>query len=497
MSDRQIKVLLEMRPALDGHSGIPQETRLLYRGLSKIRNVTVEGLLQSSTRVLARGLPATGHRGTPDKQLNRLSRVVISLHPRGSASRVERVVSACKLALAPMRVILSSLLGRRLELSVFEPAQFKDFLWRTLFAKTLLNEDFDDVTGGEFRVVRMPWLALHGAGLAMRRLGHALYPRLDTTGYDVLVAETPFPGRVTGGTRLVVRYHDAVPLLMPHTISDRSFHQASHFHALRRNVKDGAWFACVSESSRLDLISIFPEAAERSVTIPNTISDHYFPEDSQLHRVPDILRIRHHLDIAAASAPIITRGTEGVQYLLMVSTIEPRKNHLSLLAAWEYLRAQGRRDLQLVLVGSLGWDHKSILKKFEPWLRRGGLHMLEDVPAEELRLLYRHALVTVCPSFGEGFDYSGVEAMRCGGIVAASDIAVHREVFGEAAVYFSPYSVPQLSATLMHLLEDAGGPVKRGLVAKGAEVSARYLPDTVLPQWQSFLGMLAEQRPRT
>ncbi|MDR7927306.1 hypothetical protein RIE95_09980 [Acidithiobacillus thiooxidans] len=48
--------------------------------------------------------------------------------------------------------------------------------------------------------------------------------------------------------------------------------------------------------------------------------------------------------------------------------------------------------------------------------------MLHSVPAEALRLLFRQAVVTVCPSVGEGFDFSGVEAMRCGGVVAASDI---------------------------------------------------------------------------
>ena len=53
-----MKILLEMRPALDGHAGIPQEARLLFRGLSLIDNVTVEGLIQSSGRILAEGLPS-------------------------------------------------------------------------------------------------------------------------------------------------------------------------------------------------------------------------------------------------------------------------------------------------------------------------------------------------------------------------------------------------------------------------------------------------------
>ena len=51
-----MKVLLEMRPALGGHAGIPQETRLLFRGLSRLPDVEVQGMLQSSTRLIAGGL---------------------------------------------------------------------------------------------------------------------------------------------------------------------------------------------------------------------------------------------------------------------------------------------------------------------------------------------------------------------------------------------------------------------------------------------------------
>ena len=82
-----LRILLEMRPALEGHAGIPQETRLLFRGLSMLENVRVEGLLQSSDSLLARGLPPSGKSwwGRPlpmDLQLNRMGRVVISLHQR-------------------------------------------------------------------------------------------------------------------------------------------------------------------------------------------------------------------------------------------------------------------------------------------------------------------------------------------------------------------------------------------------------------------------------
>lgn len=79
---KKIKVLLEMRPALEGFAGIPQEVRLLFRGLRKIESVDVEGLIQTSHRVLARGTKDEGFfwkRLTQAKKINRYSRVVVSM----------------------------------------------------------------------------------------------------------------------------------------------------------------------------------------------------------------------------------------------------------------------------------------------------------------------------------------------------------------------------------------------------------------------------------
>ena len=148
-----------------------------------------------------------------------------------------------------------------------------------MFGRTLHADDFASMTSAEFRTTRVPWKAMHFSALVTRRLGYAVYPRLDTSGIDLMIAETPYPGRVTNGTKLVVRYHDAIPVLMPHTISDKAGHQGRHFRALQRNVADGAWFACVSDSTRNDLLTLFPAAEKRAVTIPNMISMHYFREN--------------------------------------------------------------------------------------------------------------------------------------------------------------------------------------------------------------------------
>src|SRR6185436_21083404 len=99
---------------------------------------------------------------------------------------------------------------------------------------------------------------------------------------------------------------------------------------------------------------------------------------------------------------------------------------------------------------------------------RGALFHLARVPLSALRKLYSGALVVVCPSVSEGFDFSGIEAMRCGSPVVASDIPVHREIFGDAAEYFGPYSTPALAQALASVIARDAGPRREALVAAGA-----------------------------
>jgi glycosyltransferase involved in cell wall biosynthesis len=488
-------VLLEMRAALDKHAGIPQQTRLLFRGLSLSPALSVEGLLQSSTHALGRALPPERRgwlgRLPRHRQIDRLSRVVIRLEQKFLRSSLSPIVALCR-----------RLVGGSEPLTRFETTHFRDFIWRRLFARTLPAADFELVTRAGFRVAGTPWTAMHICGLVSRTLGRALFPRIGTSGIDVMIAETPYPATVGGRTRLIVRYHDAIPLLLPHTISDRRHHQSFHYHALRSNVESGAWFVCVSESTRRDLLSIFPQVESRSITIHNIVSHDYYDEASSADRVLPIVRSRANPRVQR----LLGRGgaRQGVfagdqptgtpNYLLIVSTIEPRKNHLTLLSAWEVLRANLFPDLKLVIVGSLGWHHTAIVQKLLPHVGAGQIAVLEDVPSRELRVLYRHARATICPSFAEGFDLSGIESMMSGGVVVASDIPVHREIYMNGSCYFDPYSAEDLVRVLSELFSPTAGERVAGLVTQGALVASRYTSDVILPKWQEFLTMVASVR---
>lgn len=522
------RVLLEMRPALDGFAGIPQETRLLFRGLCLLPTVTVQGLLQTSLRFLPPGLPTlrsgllsekpTAAAADEEVRLNHYSRFILSLEHTLSKKRIDALSRYVKRREAVVKQTLSTLLmpGRRIATTFFESKFFETVVWQTLFAKTLAAEDFLLVTARDFRVCTVPWNVMQSVGLAsLRFLSKVRYPRLRTEGVDVFISQTPYPARVDEGTALVVRYHDALPVFMSPAFANKARHQATHFHALTFNERNGAYFACVSESTRQDLLKIFPALGRRAVTIHNMVSSHFFVEPTSSAKVRQIVRNRvgaqsawarpdfksldeqngfyaHHLGLSPA--PGQPTGAP-LRFLLMVATLEPRKNHLQLLAAWHTVRAENDTALKLVLVGSPGWDMAPILAEMRPWIDQGQLFMLSGVPAADLRVLYRHAEATVCPSLAEGFDFSGVEALCSGSIPIASDIAVHREVYAEAAEYFQVDQVDSLVRAIQRVLYDASAPQhRRALRDQAAALAQRYQPEAILPQWDLFLKQIAHDR---
>ncbi|MGY6164151.1 glycosyltransferase family 4 protein [Paraburkholderia strydomiana] len=483
-----------------------------------IESIGVEGMIQTSHRTLARGTPVKPSRfarQSPAKKLNRYSRVIVSMAEKPHRTIADVIFGYLEKRMSATSLSVKTMLGLgKVKLTVFESGEFSDFIWRTMFAKTLPASDFSLIASSNQRICSTPWHLMHMAGLNSLSVSSTpKYPKLNTTGADVFIAQTPYPANVGKDTAMVVRYHDAIPVFMPHTIPDKSLHQATHFYALMNNVKAGAWFACVSEATRQDLLRIFPEAESRAVTIHNMVSHHYFPEEGTADRVAGIIRARLHEGDAAKGVEVQPKffslreqesfyrrvlEQKPFRYLLIVSTVEPRKNHSRLLAAWEVLKADIDPDLRLVVVGGLGWDYAATIRGFRSWIDRGDLFMLNAVPAPDLRVLYKNATATICPSLGEGFDFSGVESMRSGGTVLASDIAVHREVYDNAAEYFDPYSTASLVGALKKTVYAAdAAEVRARLVSHGLEVSSRYLPERILPTWDAFLARVADERARS
>jgi glycosyltransferase involved in cell wall biosynthesis len=509
---KKTKVLLEMRPAFEGFAGIPQETRLLFSIIAKMRGYEVEGLLQGGQAHLnlSRGTPKKETRyfqrkTTSARRYGIYSKVITSLREKPYLSALEGVNNFLERRLEWFVLRLGTIFKFPIKSTVFRGEGFEDFLWRTLFDKTLPSAEFSSVVSKNFQIISASWQGMHHAGLSSIAVSkHAVYPKLNLGETEIFIGQTPYPGQVGRKTRMIIRYHDAIPIFYPHTINDVSEHQATHQYALEGNAKSGAWFACVSEATRQDLLKLHPEVEKRAVTIHNIISPHYFREETPFERVRGIIRSRIYGADPESKGLGVTpeflnlREQESFyrkhlfgkefKYLLVVSTIEPRKNHSRAIAAWEILKEELDPDLKLVIVGTLGWGFQKMVKQLRTWIDRGELFMLNSVPSPDLRVLYRHAAATVCPSVQEGFDFSGVEAMCSGGITAASDIPVHREIYEDAAEYFDPYSTRSAVDCLKRMIYSPdSAAVRTRLEKRGGEISQRYTPKVIMPKWEAFL----------
>jgi glycosyltransferase involved in cell wall biosynthesis len=159
-------------------------------------------------------------------------------------------------------------------------------------------------------------------------------------------------------------------------------------------------------------------------------------------------------------------------YLLFVGNCAPNKNVPLLLESVAQLRS--RRDdapLLVLAVNECKWK-----PQMQDYGRRLGLHdqviWLEKITDVLLAELYSAALMTIVPSFEEGFGLPVIESMACGTPVVCSHVASLPEVAGDAALFFSPHSCEQLTDNIEHLMHSTA--TRERLVAAGLERSSLF-----------------------
>ncbi|HWH86306.1 MAG TPA: glycosyltransferase family 1 protein [Pseudomonas sp.] len=164
---------------------------------------------------------------------------------------------------------------------------------------------------------------------------------------------------------------------------------------------------------------------------------------------------------------------------LMVSTIEPRKNHAYLLDAFECAWAAGS-TARLCIAGRIGWKCEALLERIHshPELNRR-LFMFNDLSDTSLEYAYAHASALVFPSFVEGFGLPLVEAMQRGLPAMASDIAVFREIGGDFMAYFNLQDPHNLAALIQVYQRTGQFP------------AARDVADWCWISWREASGQLA------
>ncbi len=488
------RVLLDLSYGALGYSGIPQETRLLLKVLNGCDGVDTTGLIFGVSNAAIHYRPSRS--GSRDRQLEHQAELLFRIvggdtqpadspagHTQSNGGLWNRFVNILRTA----RRCRRTLLGRRARLGELDSEVFWDVLWRRWLALTLSDDDLDLA-----RHCPVLLSDMSSAMLNARAYFNLPGPKLDTRGFDFAVFHEARAVRVGPHTCKLVRHYDLIPALRPDTVaSTRQIR--GHIRAVRRCEQDSI-FVCISESAREDLVRVFPHVVERTVTIPCTLADGYYPERMP-RLLPSVVAARQSPAAAQHPSAIIKRleKTGLPPYLLMVSTIEPRKNHVALIRAYERVLARRDTDLRLIVVGTPGWRFHEALQVMAPLIKRGRLFHLDKVPQAELRVLYSHAEAVVFPSLYEGFGYTPLEAMCCDTPAIASNIAAHRWAYGDAAEYCDPYRVDTIADAIERVCLDSDAAYRNELIARGRRRVARYRVRGTAAQWQALLTELRRQ----
>ena len=184
----------------------------------------------------------------------------------------------------------------------------------------------------------------------------------------------------------------------------------------------------------------------------------------------------------------------GSPYFLLLSTIEPRKNHITLLHLWRrFAETLGDAAPRLVVVGGRGWETEHVADFLDrctairPLVEERG--RLSDA---EVASLMAGARALLMPSFTEGYGLPVAEALACGLPVICSDIAAHREIGLQVAEYLDPIDTLGWGAAILDYAAE-GSPRRRAQLERMQEWCCPTWEDHVRPAIE-FADCLARNR---
>ena len=223
-------------------------------------------------------------------------------------------------------------------------------------------------------------------------------------------------------------------------------------------------------------VSTAVKKADRIITISDYSGD----------ALADILHVRRekiyrvYNGVSPLFAPIQNRekvvktvGKYGIErdYLMFIGHIDPFKNILRMIDAYHRLindTASGASCLVIISpTRASDWFYKIVLQKIKELSLTNDIHIVDNVPDEDIPCFYNGATALLIPSLYEGFGLPAIEAMACGTPVVASDVCSLPEVAGDAVVYVNPYSVESISEGIHKILSDEG--LRNELSVRGME----------------------------
>ncbi|NWK97383.1 glycosyltransferase family 1 protein [Sphingobium lactosutens] len=203
-----------------------------------------------------------------------------------------------------------------------------------------------------------------------------------------------------------------------------------------------------------------------------------FWADAKLEcELPDIFTVPL-ASYASGALPMLTAAEQNVlgevfrkgEYVLYVSSVEPRKNHRLILDIWRDLwRERGEDCPQFVLVGMAGWGSHDLLNRIPrmPVFTGGKVNLLKNVSDNLLAHLYHNCAFTVFPSLYEGWGLAASESMASGRVCIVADNSALPEVTQQLMPAYHPLDFIGWKKEIEKLIDDV--PYRKDLESKIAE----------------------------
>jgi GT2 family glycosyltransferase/glycosyltransferase involved in cell wall biosynthesis len=167
----------------------------------------------------------------------------------------------------------------------------------------------------------------------------------------------------------------------------------------------------------------------------------------------DVTSVHLGVDPPPAVPPVDVDLPSSARVLLVVGTVEPRKNQRLALDVFD--RLADREDVHLVLVGRGGWKTESLAARIRGHHLHGGrLRWFDEVDDATLDALYRRAFLVLVPSVTEGFGLPVLEAVERGAPVIASDGGALPEVAEGVGELVDPADLDAWVAAVLRHLDD-------------------------------------------
>ena len=265
------------------------------------------------------------------------------------------------------------------------------------------------------------------------QLWHRLRMPLDVrliAGAADLVYSPDFTAPPAFGPPRVVTIHDLAFLTHPERTTPALRRYLGGI--VPREVTRATHLVAVSEATRAEVVELLAVPPAKVTVVRNGVD-------------------RRFLDAETLSAEQRARLKLPEAYMLMVGTIEPRKNHDAVLRVLDQLTTTLR--VPLVIAGRAGWGCEATLLAAKRLERQGKVVLLDYVPETDLPSLIASAAVLIYPSWTEGFGLPVIEALATGVPVITGTAPALREAGGDLACYVDPGSDEEIRVAIEAVLE--------------------------------------------